>query len=128
MCRIALITKKPSPSSARLRSAIRTLNLTVLISTRASATLAATATSNPFSFRTGGRVSRMLSSSSTKRMRAEGIHGNSNVSRISVRYHAGGVALLFRLTLPSHLLNGAPDATLDGGLLLACEGFHLGHG
>src|SRR5437762_14077867 len=49
MCRIALITKNPSPSSARFRSAIRTLNLTVLISTRASATLAATATSNPFS-------------------------------------------------------------------------------
>ncbi len=35
-------------------------------------------------------------------------------------------ALLLHLTLSSYLLNGVSDTFLDVGLLLECEGFHLG--
>src|SRR5216683_4882544 len=72
---MALTIRNPSPSSLMLRSESRTSNRELLISANASATLAAVFTSKPYSCNTWGRVSRILGSSSTKRMRLrEGIY------------------------------------------------------
>src|SRR5579864_4474177 len=74
MCRMALTTRKPSPSSPMFRSERRASNCCELISTSASATLDAARTSKPCSSSTGGSVSRILGSSSTNRTRLrEGI-------------------------------------------------------
>ena len=69
MWRIALTTKKPSPSSPMFKSEMSTSYGLVLISNSASGTLSDTRTSKPASCRTAGSVSRMLGSSSTNRTR-----------------------------------------------------------
>src|SRR5436190_7794962 len=67
--RMALTIRKPSPFSLIFKSDNNASKRERLISDMASATLAAVVTSNPFSCRIAGRVSRMLGSSSTKSIR-----------------------------------------------------------
>jgi hypothetical protein len=65
--RIAVTTVKPSPGFGMCRSVMSTSKLCVVISLRASVTLATATTLNPFDSRVAVIISRTASSSSTSR-------------------------------------------------------------
>lgn len=66
---MACTIRNPSPASLIFKSETKTSNLDSVISPNASGTVEAIFTSNPLSWRIGGKVRRMLGSSSTNRSR-----------------------------------------------------------
>lgn len=58
-----------------------------------------------------------------QRCHNKGAYCDTDNTVLGTRYERG--SLLFRPTVLSYLLNGAPDTLLDGGLFLAGEDFRF---
>jgi hypothetical protein len=69
---MACTIRNPSPASLIFKSETKTSKVDSVISPNASGTVEAIFTSNPLSWRMGGKVRRMLGSSSTNRSRLRG--------------------------------------------------------